>query len=63
MTIEPEGVEVYLMHPWELGDAEWFEIARLAQKYALAGEENFMKCCVMAYVEWISIDSIEGMKQ
>ena len=61
--IETQGVEVCLIHPWEMGDEEWLEIAKIAQKYALAGEENFMKCCVMGYVEWISLDTIEGMKQ
>ena len=56
------GVEVFLIHPWELNDHDWLEIAQLAQKYAADGETNFVKACVLGYVEWLGVDHIHDRK-
>ena len=56
------GVEIVVIHPWELSDHDWLEIAQLATKYARDGETNFVKACILGYVEWLSLDRIHDRK-
>lgn len=61
--MEDDTIDVCLIHPYEFSDADWLEIAKLSQKHTERGEASFMKCCVLGYVEWLSIEHIHLVKQ
>ena len=61
--IDDDGIDVCLIHPWELSDTDWIEINEQCQKFAMTGEEDFLKCCVLGYVEWLALSEINGVKQ
>jgi len=59
ICMETTGIEIFLIHPHELSDYDWLEIGKKAVKHAERGEKNYIKCCVLAFVEFLDIEEIE----
>lgn len=53
---QSEVIEAFIIDPFEMPESDWDVIHENAKKYACTGERDWLKCCVLGYLEWANVD-------
>jgi len=53
---EDQVIEAYIVEPLAMADSDWDLIHENAKNFSLRGETDWLKCCVLGYLEWADVD-------
>ena len=56
---EGDFTEVYLLHPFSLTDEDIKTIENMAMKEFKRSTKSLTRCVLVAYVEWLSVETIK----